>query len=139
MMKARNPKTSKANKAFPELNPNAAGIDIGSTSNYVAVPIDRAEQPVRKYGQFTEDLVATADWLKECGVETVAMESTGVYWIPLFELLETRGFKVCLINSREWRNLEGKTDVCDSQWLQYLHSCGLLHASFRPEQQVCLF
>ena len=137
-MKAKNPKISKANSAYPKLNANAAGIDIGATSNYVAVPIDRAEEPVRRYGQFTADLADIADWLTECGVQTVAMESTSVYWVPLFELLETRGFKVCLINSRHWRTLDGrKTDVCDSQWLQYLHSCGLLHASYRPEQQVC--
>ena len=137
-MKAINPKVRKTTNAVPELRPNAAGIDIGETSNYVAVPQDRADEPVRRFGQFTCDLEATAAWLAECGVETVAMESTGIYWIPLFELLETHGFKVYLINSRHWRNLDGrKTDVCDSQWLQYLHSCGLLHASFRPDQQVC--
>src|SRR4051794_36485545 len=107
-MKAKNPKVAKTNRALPELRPDAAGIDIGATSNYVAVPEDRVQEPVRRFGQFTEDLHATADWLEACGVKTVAMESTGVYWIPLFELLETRGFKVCLIDSRHWRNFDGR-------------------------------
>ena len=119
-------------------NPNAAGIDIGSTELYVAVPADRAAKPVRCFGTFTEDVVALSDWLKNCGVTTVAMESTGVYWIPIFQILEDRGFEVCLVNARHVKNVPGrKTDVADCQWLQYLHSVGLLRGSFRPPQQVC--
>ena len=119
-------------------NPNAAGIDIGSTELYVAVPPGRSEKPVRCFGTFTEDVVALSDWLMSCGVTTVAMESTGVYWIPVFQILEDRGFDVCLVNARHVKNVPGrKTDVADCQWLQYLHSVGLLRASFRPPQQVC--
>ena len=95
-------------------HPNAAGIDIGSTSHYVAVPPDRDDNPVREFPSFTTDLNALADWLKECGVDTVAMESTGVYWIPLFELLESRGFTVLLVNARHVKNVSGrKSDVLD--------------------------
>jgi len=117
---------------------NAAGIDIGATSIYVAVPLDRDPQPVRCYQTFTEDLHRIAAWLRECGIETVAMESTGVFWIPLFQILEQHGFQVCLVNAHQVKNVPGrKTDVCDCQWLQYLHSVGLLQASFRPAQEVC--
>ena len=122
----------------PSLDANAAGIDIGATEIYIAVAADRDPAPVRKFATFTEDLIAAADWLERCGVKTVAMESTGVYWIPLFQILETRGFKVCLVNARYVKNVPGrKSDVCDCQWLQHLHSVGLLRPSFRPEQQVC--
>jgi hypothetical protein len=122
----------------PVLEPNAAGVDIGATEIYVAVPPDRDSQPVRRFATFTEDLIGAADWLERCGIETVAMESTGVYWIPLFQMLEARGLKVCLVNARHVKNVPGrKTDVSDCQWLQYLHAVGLLRASFRPEQQVC--
>jgi transposase len=122
----------------PVLEPNAAGVDIGATEIYIAVPADRDTQPVRRFATFTEDLMAAADWLERCGIETVAMESTGVYWIPLFQMLETRGLKVCLVNARHAKNVPGrKTDVSDCQWLQYLHAVGLLRASFRPQQQVC--
>src|SRR5579864_95162 len=93
----------------------------------------------RSFATFTEDLHRLADWLESCGIETVAMESTGVYWIPLFQILEVRGVKVCLVNARYYQNVPGRrTDVCDCQWLQYLHSVGLLRASFRPAQQVCV-
>jgi transposase len=120
------------------LEPNAAGIDIGATEIYIAVPADRDAHPVRRFATFTEDLVAAADWLQRCGIETAAMESTGVYWIPLFQILEARGLKVCLVNARHVKNVPGrKTDVSDCQWLQYLHTVGLLRASFRPEQQIC--
>jgi transposase len=120
------------------LKPDAAGIDVGSTEHFVAVPADRAEMPVRRFGAFTEDLHALADWLKQCRVTSVAMESTGVYWIALFQILETRGFEVCLVNARHLRNVPGrKTDVVDCRWLQYLHSVGLLQPSFRPADQVC--
>ncbi len=120
------------------LNPNAAGVDIGATEIYIAVPGDRDLQPVRCFSTFTEDLHAAADWLKACHIETVAMESTGVYWIPLFQILEARGFTVFLVNAHHVKNVPGrKSDVSDCQWLQYLHSVGLLRGSFRPEQAVC--
>jgi transposase len=120
------------------LNLNAAGVDIGATEIYIAVPGDRDPQPVRCFSTFTEDLHAAADWLKACHIETVAMESTGVYWIPLFQILEARGFQVFLVNAHHVKNVPGrKSDVSDCQWLQYLHSVGLLRASFRPEQAVC--
>jgi transposase len=120
------------------LRPNAAGVDIGAREIFVAVPADRDPQSVRSYATFTEDLHRLADWLQKCGIQTVAMESTGVYWIPLFQILEARGLEVCLVNSRYYQNVPGRrTDVSDCQWLQYLHSVGLLRASFRPEQQVC--
>ena len=135
------PKSSKktaSRNSFPLLNSHAAGIDIGATELYVAVPLERADKPVRCFGTFTEDLVAVSDWLKSCGVTSVAMESTGVYWIPIFQMLEDRGFEVCLVNARHVKNVPGrKTDVADCQWLQYLHSVGLLRGSFRPAQQVC--
>ena len=120
------------------LNLNAAGVDIGATEIYIAVPGDRDPQPVRCFSTFTEDLHAAADWLKACHIETVAMESTGVYWIPLFQILEARGFQVLLVNAHHVKNVPGrKSDVSDCQWLQYLHSVGLLRGSFRPEQAVC--
>src|SRR5512140_2446984 len=99
-------------KALGKINPNAAGVDVGSDENYVAVPPDRDAESVRTFGSFTADLYALADWLKACKIDTVAMESTGVYWIPLFEILEARGFQVCLVNSRHLKNVNGrKTDV----------------------------
>ena len=120
------------------LQPDSAGIDIGATELLVAVPPDRDPESVRTFGTFTEDLHALADWLTRCRIQTIAMESTGVYWIPLFQILETRGFAVCLVNARHVKNVPGrKTDVLDCQWLQYLHSVGLLRGSFRPEDQVC--
>jgi transposase len=136
------PKKRKARKTdnavLPVMRPNAAGIDIGSTEIYVAVPADRDAENVRSFPTFTQDLYQLADWLKRCGIETVAMESTGVYWIPLFQILEARGFEVCLVNARHVKNVPGRrTDVSDCQWLQFLHSVGLLRASYRPEQEVC--
>jgi transposase len=120
------------------LQHDSAGIDIGATEIFVAVPPDRAEQSVRCFGAFTEDLHALADWLKLCRVKTVAMESTGVYWIPVFQILEARGFEVCLVNARHVKNVPGrKSDVLDCQWLLYLHSVGLLRGCFRPSEQVC--
>jgi transposase len=118
--------------------PDSAGIDIGATELFVAVPPDRAEESVRSFGAFTADLHALAEWLSACRIKSVVMESTGVYWIPVFQILETRGFEVCLINARHVKNVPGrKTDVLDCQWLQYLHSVGLLRGSFRPADQVC--
>ena len=121
-----------------EINPNAAGIDIGSTSHYVAVPSDRSDTPVREFASFTADMNALADWLERCGIRTVAMESTGVYWIPLFELLESRGFEVLLVNARHVKNVSGrKSDVLDCQWLQQLLSYGLLKGAYRPADEIC--
>lgn len=125
--------------SFPIINPNAAGIDIGSAEHWVAVPEDRDEQAVRKFACFTQDLDAMAAWLKKCRVETVVMESTGVYWIPLFQILETQGFEVKLVNAKQVKNVPGrKTDVLDSQWLQRLHTYGLLSGSFRPDDAICV-
>ena len=121
-------------------HPNAAGIDIGSASHFVAVPPERDDEPVREFSSFTEDLNTLADWLKACGVDTVAMESTGVYWIPLFELLTSSGFTVLLVNARHVKNVSGrKSDVLDCQWLQQLMTYGLLSGAFRPaEPSTCL-
>lgn len=117
---------------------NAAGIDVGATEIFVAVPPDRDPQPVRSFPTFTTDLRAMAAWLVRCGITTVAMESTGVYWIPPHEILEEAGIRVCLVNSKHVKHVPGrKTDVQDCQWLQYLHSVGLLKASFRPDSQIC--
>jgi transposase len=123
---------------LPVLHSDAAGIDIGATEIYVAVPPDRDSESVRMFGTFTRDLQALADWLQQTGIRTVAMESTGVYWIPLMQILESRGFEVYLVNAKHVRNVPGrKTDVSDCQWLQYLHSVGLLRPSFRPAQEIC--
>lgn len=129
----------KSRTALTLTHPNAAGIDIGSASHFVAVPPDRDDQPVREFRSFTVDLTALADWLDACQVDTVAMESTGVYWIALFELLESRGFTVLLVNARHVKNVSGrKSDVLDCQWLQQLMTYGLLRGAFRPAQQVCV-
>ena len=115
------------------ITPNAAGIDCGSEAHYVAVPADRDAAPVRSFKTFTPDLHRLADWLTPCGVTTVAMESTGVYWIPLYEILEARGLDVVLVNARHVKNVPGrKTDLVDCQWLRELHRVGLLRGSFRP-------
>ncbi len=124
------------------INPNAAGIDVASEEMWVCVPEDRGEQPddnVRKFGAFTCDLAAIADWLTTCGVTTVAMESTGVYWIPLYQMLEERGFEVCLVNARQLKNVSGrpKTDRLDCRWIQRLHSYGRLMPSFRSQDEIC--
>ena len=120
------------------MNPDAAGVDIGSAAHFVAVPLDRDDEPVREFASFTVDLNALADWLAQCGIKTVAMESTGVYWIPLYELLQRRGFEVLLVNARHVKNVSGrKSDVLDCQWLQQLHSFGLLRGAFRPDDKVC--
>jgi transposase len=136
---ARSPRKNrkKISRSVPTINPNTAGVDIGATEIYVAVPADRDPDSVRSFGTFTEDLHALAAWLKACGVTSVAMESTSVYWIPLFLLLEEQGFEVCLVNARHVKNVPGrKTDVVDCQWLQYLHSVGLLRGSFHPPEAV---
>jgi len=129
----------KGRRVLPLLNPNAAGIDVGASEHYVAVPPDRDEQPVRRFGAFTEDLHALAQWLVQCGVTTVAMESTGVYWIPLYQILEDYGLVVKLVNARHVKHVPGrKSDVQDCQWLQQLESFGLLSGSFRPEAKICI-
>lgn len=118
-------------------HPNAAAIDIGARMHVAAVRPDRDGEPVRSFGTFTGDLQRLADWFERCGVRTVAMESTGVYWIPVFEILDQRGFEVILVNARDAKHVPGrKTDVSDAQWLQRLHEYGLLRASFQPKGQV---
>ena len=119
-------------------NPNAAGIDVGAASHFVAVPPDRDDKAVREFTSFAEDLERLADWLVACGIDTVAMESTGMYWIPLFELLESRGLTVYRVNARHVKNVSGrKSDVLDCQWLQQLMSSGLLSGAFRPKDEIC--
>ena len=118
--------------------PNACGIDIGSTSHFVAVPGERDDEPVREFAAFTADLERLVQWLRECHVTAVAMESTGVYWIPLYEMLDAGGFEVHLVNARHVKTVPGrKSDVLDCQWLQQLMSFGLLRGAFRPAEQVC--
>lgn len=143
-------KTAKPAKQSPQqlsfdpailemLNPNAAGIDVSSVDLWVCVPANRADQHVRQFGVCTDELYAIADWLTACGVTSVAMESTGVYWIPLYQVLEERGFEVCRTNARHLKNVSGrpKTDRLDCQWIQRLHRYGFLMASFRPTDAVC--
>jgi transposase len=133
----RNRSKSKIDRTMPMVHPNAAAIDIGATMHMAAVRADRAPEPVRSFGTFTADLHRLVDWFTECGVETVVMESTSVYWIPIFELLDARGFTVFVVNARDAKHVPGrKTDVSDAQWLQRLHSHGLLRASFRPKGQI---
>lgn len=139
-VKARKKSSKKMNlDSLPFIHINAAGIDIGSGEHWVAVPKDRDEEPVRSFACFTSDLHAMAAWLKKCDIDTVVMESTGVYWIPLFQILETQGFDVKLVNARHVKNVPGrKTDAMDCQWLQQLHTYGLLSGSFRPEDSICV-
>ena len=139
MAKKKNKKKIKTeNQPLHVMQPNSAGIDIGAAEIYVAVPGDRSDKPVRCFDTFTEDLHKAAQWLKECSIESIAMESTGVYWIPVFQILEAYGFDVILVNAKHVKNVPGrKTDVADCQWLQYLHSVGLLRGSFRPDQDIC--
>ncbi|HLB90057.1 MAG TPA: IS110 family transposase [Terriglobales bacterium] len=119
------------------VHPHAAGIDVGNSAHYVAVRPDRDPEPVRRFECFTADLHRLADWLQSCGVKTVALQSTGVYWIPLYDILEERGFEVYLVNARHTKNLPGrKSDVQESQWLLKLHTYGLLNHSFRPTSEI---
>jgi transposase len=140
--KSKKQKRAGQGGAVPSLKciePNAAGIDVGATEIFVALPQDRDPSPVRSFETFTEELHRLKDWLLQCGITTVAMESTGVYWIPLFQILERAGIAVCLVNAQHVKHVPGrKSDVIDCQWLQYLHSVGLLRASFRPEDRVCV-
>lgn len=153
--KKKKPRRSKTSPLGSLLRPHAAGIDVHSRQHWVCVPegstpktrgadatpLDgRLPDNVRSFGACTVDLEQLADWLQQCGVETVAMESTGIYWVPLFDLLVRRGFEVFLVDPRQTRQVAGrpKTDVRDCQWIQRLHSCGLLAASFRPSDEVCV-
>ena len=124
-------------RGLSHVNLNAAGIDVGSSSHFVAMSEDCSDQPVREFAAYTADLYLLADWLAWCGVENVVMESTGVYWIPLFGVLEERGFQVMLVDPRRIKNVPGrKSDVLDCQWLQQLHTYGLLSGAFRPEVEI---
>ena len=136
--KARPPSARKAVAAMPIVNPNAAAIDVHSDNHVVCVPADRATPNVRTFGANSSDLLEIAAWLRQCGITTVAIESTGVYWIPLFELLEVQGFEVCLIEPGQASRCGArpKSDVLDAQWVQRLHSHGLLRGSFRPPDEV---
>ena len=130
-------KVAHKDNDLTRLNEHAAGIDIGSTSHFVAVPPTSCDHPVREFAVFTKDLYAIADWLHECGVTSVAMESTGVYWVPLYEVLEERGFAVKLVDARKVKNVSGrKSDILDCQWLQQLESYGLLSGAFRPADEI---
>ena len=136
-MMGRSKSTDKVRRAMAMVHPNAAAIDIGATMHVAAVRADRTPEPVRSFGTFTKDLHRLVDWFAECGVDTVVMESTSVYWIPIFELLDARGFAVFLVNARDAKHVPGrKTDVSDAEWLQRLHSYGLLRASFRPKGRI---
>ncbi len=124
---------------LPVINPNAAGLDIASDEIMACVPSDRDPHNIQAFGTFTVDLHALADWLTQCRIDTVAMESTGLYWIPIFELLEVRGFKVILVNPLHAKQVAGrKSDVSDAQWIQTLHTFGLLEASFRPDADIAI-
>jgi transposase len=132
-------KNKKSQRSLAPIQPNAAGIDLGSREHWVAGPPHEDGAPnVERFATTTAELYRLADWLKEQGVVTVAMESTGVYWIPLFEILDSRGFEVHLVNARQISHVPGrKTDMLDCQWLQLLHACGLLRGSFRPDDDIC--
>jgi transposase len=131
------PKPRVSPSVLEHLNPDAAGIDCGSAEHFVAVPADRAPTPVRSFATFTSDLQRLADWLTACRVTHVAMEATGVYWIPIFEILEARGFTVVLVNARHIKHVHGrKSDVSDCEWIRDLHILGLLRGSFRPTDAI---
>ncbi len=124
---------------MPIIHANAAGIDIGSKFHVVAVGNNLSKEPVRTFQSFTTELHEMAKWLQECKITSIAMESTGIYWIPAFEILESYGFEVFLVNAREAKNVPGrKTDVNDAQWIQRLHQYGLLRASFRPGKDIAV-
>jgi transposase len=133
------PATTAHIDALPCIHPNAAGLDIGADQIYACVPSDRDARPVRAFATFTADLHALADWLEACGIDTVAMESTGIYWLAIYEILQARGIQVFLVNARQIKLPPGrKSDWKDCQWIQRLHMLGLLHASFRPDAEMAL-
>jgi transposase len=135
--KTKNKTKREWDEGLPALNRNAAGIDVGNAEHYVAVPAGRDPEPVQSFGSFTADLHRMAQWLKACGVETVVMQATGVYWTALFQILESYGFQVNVVNARHTKTLPGrKTDVLECQWLQKLHTFGLLNNSFRPTEEI---
>ena len=126
---------NKMEKSLEIKNPNAGGIDVGSNDHYVAVAEHKDNNPIRKFGANTKDLEELTNWLVSLGISTVAMESTGIYWIPLYDMLESKGIEVCLVNARHIKNVSGrKTDVADCEWLRKLHTYGLLSASFIPNE-----
>jgi transposase len=130
-------KVSPPINGLPVIHERAAGIDIGSRFHVVAVPSTLSDEPMQTFQAFTADIQRMADWLKTIGVETIVMESTGVYWVPVFEVLESAGINVMVANARETRSVPGrKSDINDAQWLQRLHACGLLRASFRPGRDI---
>lgn len=132
-------KSRLSGRMLPIMHRDAAGIDIGAEEIFVSVPPDRDTDSVRRFATFTRDLYALADWLRECNIRSVAMESTGVYWIPLYQILETQGLEVFLVNAHHVKNVPGrKSDVSDCQGIQHLHSVGLLKASFRPPDEICV-
>lgn len=136
---APKPRRRPARSLLKRIKRHVAGIDCGAAEHYVAVPPDRDATPVRAFKAFTNDLHRLADWLAACRVTSVAMESTGVYWIPLYEILEGRGFDVVLVNARHVKHVPGrKSDVTDCEWLRELHSVGLLRGSFRPAAAIAV-
>jgi transposase len=125
-------------QGLPIIQPDTAAVDIGATLLCAAVPVDRDARPVRSFGTFTPDLEELSAWLRQCRIRSVALEATGVYWIPVFQILAAAGFEVCLVNPRHVKHVSGrKTDVSDCQWLQHLHAVGLLRPSFRPSDDLC--
>jgi transposase len=134
---AQKPRHVRLN-SLEQINLDAGGLAIGAEEIWVCVPEDRTAEPVRRFETFTADLRRLADWLESCGVTTVARESTGVYWIAIYEILEARGIAVCLVNAQATKNVSGrKSDVLDCQWIQQLHTYGLLRPSFRPPADIC--
>lgn len=131
------PRRARLN-SLEQINLDAGGLDIGAEEIWASVPEDRTDEPVRCFATFTDDLHQLADWIVACGVTTVAMESTGVYWIPIYEILEAQGVEVCLVNAQATKNVSGrKSDIEDCQWIQQLHTYGLLQPSFRPPADIC--
>lgn len=125
------------NPSIRIINPDSAGIDVGAFSHFVAIPSGRAAETVREFDCYTPDIQKMIAWLKQCDIKTVVMESTGSYWIPVFEMLEQAGFEVNLVDAHHVKNIRGrKSDVIDCQWLQQLHAHGLLAAAFRPENEM---
>ncbi len=137
-MKDKKSKKTRRPSLIERVNRDAAGIDCGASMHYVAVPRDRDPEPVRFFKTFTDDLERLADWLVQCGIKTVAMEATGVYWIPVFEIIESRGIEAVLVNAQHVKNVSGrKSDVSDCEWLQELHSVGLLRRQLSAQGRDC--